>query len=69
MSILYLLIVMALTLPSVAAFFISSLVFNKVAKAGLKAPRFYQVIAFVFSFAMVLAAIGVLALYNFRIER
>jgi len=69
MYIFYFIILLTLTLPPVAAFFISALVFNKVAKAGLRSPRLYQVVAFIFSFAAVLAGIGILALHNFRIER
>jgi len=62
-------IIMALASPIIAAFFISSMVFKKLVKAGLKSARLYMVLTFIFSFAVIFGGIVILALFNIRIER
>jgi Na+/H+ antiporter NhaC len=64
-----LIIILALALPAIAALFISRIVFNRLIKTGIKYPRIYQVITFIFSFTIIFGAIALLALHNIRIGR
>lgn len=64
-----LIILAGLSLPTIAAFFLSLFVFNRTTKAGLKYPRTYQALTFIFSFLVIVGALVVLFIYNFSLQR